>query len=757
MLHGRELVRLGHRVSFVGYRVDVEAILRLGGEVALMPPGACPWAELDAFTARYLDDRWQELFAGGSPDVALNGGWPFYQAQEVLVRRGVASVYFDAGATPMEGLPAADLPVHQALRDLRRRHIGASQATVSVSRFIAQSQTLPDAPHTPNQVVLNAVDHLHDPLWTRDDAPGGDRVEAALREARRGGRKLVLHLGRWESGYKNKAGALEVLRHLQDRGADVAMLVLAEDDSEPPPDLRARLVFVGHPDDAGLRRLMQESDAGLTASLWEGFNLPLAEMHRLGRPAFALDIGAHREAAVDPAYICPNLQTLAERLADRLAEPGRPLTTASRLADYQAATRWSRAGAELETVLQGVLAERRRAVPAEVVVVDVTNASRDPANSGVVRVTRRLGRALQDLYRVQFVVFDEALDDYRLPTADEARRLGAYDGPRLDSRWELSGEAAPVTLAAALARRGWSLGRTAFLLAETVLQPRVTAVARWLAREQVDLMAVLHDVIPLSHPQFSDPGITQLFPAYVALLKRARLLLANSQSTTDAWRAWCGEAPAIAVELLPGDFGPRGEPKPAEAEQGGVILTVSTFEPRKNHATLLDAFEIAQRNAPGLQLHLVGNGYEGGDGVLAAVRARAAANPAIRVHGLVDDATLRGLYARADFTVYPSRVEGFGLPILESVWRGRPFVCDRAGAVAEVAAGGGGLTCDVTDPASLAAAIVRLAQDLRLRRRLGLAAGLRQVRTWDDYARACLDHAVAGRDLRTAAGSEAAA
>ena len=751
MLHGRELARLGHRVSFVGYRMDLDAIGRLGGSAILLPAGACPWEALDAFTASYLDERWPELFGAGVPDVAVNGGWPFYAAQGVLGRRGVGSVYFDAGAAPMEGLAEAELPVHRLLRTLRRRHVGESQATVSVSTFIARTQTLQDAPATPNIVVLNAVDHLDDPLWTKADAPAGADVARTLTQARAGGRRVVLHLGRWEGGYKNKAGALQVLRGLGLRGVEAALIVLAEGDSELPADLTERVVFAGHPGDAGLRRLMQESDAGLSASLWEGFNLPLAEMHRLGRPAFALDIGAHREAAVDEAYLAADIAQLADRLAERLRAPDRPLAPPARVAAFHAATQWSRAGAELDAVLMEVLQRRRRSLPAQVLVMDVTNACRDPANSGVVRVTRRLGRALQALYRIQFVVFDEDALDYRLPSAEEARRLESYEGPRLDPHWETS-QATPVSLAQALARRGWSLDHAVFLLAETVLQPRVTAMAAWLARERVDLVAVLHDLIPLSHPEFADPGIVRAFPAYVELLKGARVLLANSQSTADAWRAHVGETTAVAVELLPGDFGARGTPKRlGHGKRAAVdLLTVSTFEPRKNHLGLLEAFELAQRRAPDLAmtLHLVGNGYEGGDGVLARVRTRAAANPSIHVLGLVDDATLHSLYGQADFTVYPSLVEGFGLPIVESAWRARPFVCHREGAMAEVAAGGGGLTCDVADPSSLADAILRLAGDADLRLRLSLAAGLRPARTWRDYARACLDHTVTGRDVR---------
>src|SRR3546814_19260253 len=99
-----------------------------------------------------------------------------------------------------------------------------------------------------------------------------------------------------------------------------------------------------------------------------------------------------------------------------------------------------------------------------------------------------------------------------------------------------------------------------------------------------------------------------------------------------------------------------------------------------------------------------------------------------------DDEDLNKLYAASDFTVYPSYEEGFGLPILESLWHARPCICMNQGAMAEVALGGGCLQVNVCIEDELVQAIKTMVQDDSLSKRLGTEATQRQFRTWNDYA-----------------------
>jgi glycosyltransferase involved in cell wall biosynthesis len=99
----------------------------------------------------------------------------------------------------------------------------------------------------------------------------------------------------------------------------------------------------------------------------------------------------------------------------------------------------------------------------------------------------------------------------------------------------------------------------------------------------------------------------------------------------------------------------------------------------------------------------------------------------------VSDQALHQAYDHCSFTVYPSLREGFGLPILESLWHGRPCVCGADGAIGEAAHGGGCLAITGTDAESLAGGMRELLTDETIYRRLFAEARDRTFRGWDDY------------------------
>ena len=105
----------------------------------------------------------------------------------------------------------------------------------------------------------------------------------------------------------------------------------------------------------------------------------------------------------------------------------------------------------------------------------------------------------------------------------------------------------------------------------------------------------------------------------------------------------------------------------------------------------------------------------------------------------VDDNVLANRYGQASFTVFPSRYEGFGLPILESIAHGKPCICGSNGAIGEVSSGGGCLNVDQNDPHSLAMGMRRLLENENLLGRLRKEALDRDLGSWDDYAKRFLD------------------
>ena len=103
-----------------------------------------------------------------------------------------------------------------------------------------------------------------------------------------------------------------------------------------------------------------------------------------------------------------------------------------------------------------------------------------------------------------------------------------------------------------------------------------------------------------------------------------------------------------------------------------------------------------------------------------------------------DDDRLNQLYAWAQFTVYPSIEEGFGLPVAESLWHGRGCLCSGEGALGELAAEGGCLTVDTRSWRLLAEAMSSLVASPDFLVDLNRAAQQRSLRTWSDYGQQLL-------------------
>jgi glycosyltransferase involved in cell wall biosynthesis len=169
--------------------------------------------------------------------------------------------------------------------------------------------------------------------------------------------------------------------------------------------------------------------------------------------------------------------------------------------------------------------------------------------------------------------------------------------------------------------------------------------------------------------------------------------------------------------------GPRGD--------GVYALFVGAIQPRKDPLGALEALAMLGGD---LRLVLVGPEKRDGDQVRDAVR-RLGLEGRVELTGHVERDELAALYRGAACLVFPSRYEGFGLPVLEAMASGTPVVAARAGAVPEVA-GSAAVLVEPGDPVELAGGIERALAD---RERL-VSAGLERARefSWAETARRTL-------------------
>lgn len=163
--------------------------------------------------------------------------------------------------------------------------------------------------------------------------------------------------------------------------------------------------------------------------------------------------------------------------------------------------------------------------------------------------------------------------------------------------------------------------------------------------------------------------------------------------------------------------------------RGRYVLWAGTIEPRKNLPLLLSAFEgIDDRD-----VMLVLAGPEGWNEQIDDQLSRLGSRVA-RL-GFVDSGTLAALQAGAELFVFPSRQEGFGLPVLEAMAQGTAVITSSGTSTEEVI-GDCGVVVDPSDVNALRAAINDLLSDDAERERLG-KVGLERaatVFTWEKTA-----------------------
>jgi glycosyltransferase involved in cell wall biosynthesis len=205
-------------------------------------------------------------------------------------------------------------------------------------------------------------------------------------------------------------------------------------------------------------------------------------------------------------------------------------------------------------------------------------------------------------------------------------------------------------------------------------------------RSLVSLLDVQHHDLPalFSRPERAYRSIT-----YDRAARRADAVITISEFAKERIVTHLGIDPArvhvahlgVRMEEFTPQLGPREE----------FLLYPAKGWAHKNHATLFDAFRILRHRNPRLELVLTG-----------AAEAELPAIPnGVEVRGQVSQAALVHLYRNAAALVFPSRYEGFGLPVVEAMSSGCPVAAAAAGSLPEVV-GDAGVLFDPTNAEDLA-------------------------------------------------------
>jgi glycosyltransferase involved in cell wall biosynthesis len=257
------------------------------------------------------------------------------------------------------------------------------------------------------------------------------------------------------------------------------------------------------------------------------------------------------------------------------------------------------------------------------------------------------------------------------------------------------------------------------------------------AREPVDLVHYLHPAAPPFSPgcpvvvnlldaiRWVMPGYRLPYP-YDWLerraVRRADLILTLSESArADIERVLGIPRAKIRVTYL---GGPPLDPEPSSKEP--YFLFVGGTEKRKNLAAVLEAF----RSVEGFELRVVGRHK------VSPVHETRREQSGVRWLGFVGEQELVELYRHATALVFPTRYEGFGLPVLEAMARRTPVIASTSSSIPEVARGAA-ILVDPDDVKGLLDAMRRVAAEPGLRAELTQrGAEVVSSFSWDETARA---------------------
>jgi len=267
---------------------------------------------------------------------------------------------------------------------------------------------------------------------------------------------------------------------------------------------------------------------------------------------------------------------------------------------------------------------------------------------------------------------------------------------------------------------------------------------------KVPKVVTVHDLTFFDHPEWHERSKVSFFRRAIRVAaKEADAIVCVSDATARRLRELLPTATRAAVHVVPhGVDHDAFTPEPSAADDAALaalglpaaarfVTFVGTLEPRKDVATLVEAFDRIASSTAHAEVVLViagGKGW-GNDRFDKAVAASPHAERIVRT-GYVPDEAVPALLRAAAAVVYPAIEEGFGLPAIEALACGAPTIT-TAGSVMDELAGGAAFTAPAGDAAALAGvldAVLSGSGEVDSRRVLGLDVARRF--TWDASAAA---------------------
>ena len=218
------------------------------------------------------------------------------------------------------------------------------------------------------------------------------------------------------------------------------------------------------------------------------------------------------------------------------------------------------------------------------------------------------------------------------------------------------------------------------------------SLPRWLVRKALRPVYLLHDLIPITHPQFARPGEPEKHALRVTnALNSASGIIVNSADTANQLTHFAQQRRLPVPPLLIAHLGIESLPagQAVAPHSRPYFLTIGTIEGRKNHLLLLNAWALLRRELGAETPDLIIIGQRGWEAEEVIARLDNEKHKHGRIIELADcpDVELVSWIDNARAVLMPSFVEGYGLPVLEAMARRTPVIASDLEVYHEIAEG----------------------------------------------------------------------
>ncbi len=577
------------------------------------------------------------LFPDSLEKIAIvSNGWPFISISNLVSpNANIETIFIDYGCVPL----TRENSISQlALRELRETSVSNFTKVAAISKYIWDSETSYLAVNDEQEIMPLGADHVLQ--YQKFDLEKKNQI---------------FFLGRYEEGYKGAQHFKALVNELRRSDPEIVGVHTGISNQGDPKTITG----LGLLSDEELFTEIQQSKYAVSLSVWEGFNLPVAEAETLGVPTFCFSIGPHPTVIREKKHLSVSIKEMAEKIGSCKcsSEVNELIWTWDKSADF----------------LLNLISEET--IPKEtnqILFVDVTNTLRDSGNSGVVRVNRKMLSAMNRL-EISCIPIEHDGWEFRVPV--ELGYLGLNGGPNFQNSvlWQkLKGMTIDDSIDLIETIHNYKNLEIGFLIIEVHYDQNIVERISNLPEKITKKLVYIHDLIPITNPEYVSSSIAEKFINYLKAVKLFDEIVCSTEFQRSIIEKFGFEEKQITV-IPYGAFNSKTELKertPIDFAKRIQILMVSTVEPRKGHLDVIDAFASvneALESDKQIDLILIGNMYEEKSNYHLEFERRLSQYSWIKYLGNVPDEILLQWMETVDFQIYGSEIEGFGLPVLESV------------------------------------------------------------------------------------------